>query len=57
MLRLYRPCMPTPSKVPPAGPEWVHEIKHDGYHIIARWVDLCPLQPDWRAAGVGLAAD
>ena len=36
MLRLYEPCIPTRSKVPPSGPEWVHEIKHDGYRIIAR---------------------
>jgi hypothetical protein len=21
------PCLPTKSKVPPSGPEWVHEIK------------------------------
>jgi ATP-dependent DNA ligase len=21
---------------PPAGPDWVHEIKHDGYRLIAR---------------------
>jgi bifunctional non-homologous end joining protein LigD len=21
---------------PPSGPDWVHEIKHDGYRLIAR---------------------
>jgi bifunctional non-homologous end joining protein LigD len=21
---------------PPAGPDWVHEIKHDGYRLLAR---------------------
>jgi bifunctional non-homologous end joining protein LigD len=21
---------------PPSGPEWVHEIKHDGYRLMAR---------------------
>jgi bifunctional non-homologous end joining protein LigD len=36
MLRLYQPCIPTKSKVAPSGPEWVHEIKHDGYRLIAR---------------------
>jgi bifunctional non-homologous end joining protein LigD len=36
MLRLYQPCIPTRSKLPPSGPQWVHEIKHDGYRIIAR---------------------
>jgi ATP-dependent DNA ligase len=25
-----------PAKVPPAGPGWIHEIKHDGFRIIAR---------------------
>ena len=25
-----------PSKEPPAGPDWIHEIKHDGFRIIAR---------------------
>jgi ATP-dependent DNA ligase len=22
--------------VPPSGPDWVHEIEHDGYRLIAR---------------------
>jgi bifunctional non-homologous end joining protein LigD len=35
MLRLYQPCIPTRSTVVPSGSEWVHEIKHDGYRIIA----------------------
>ena len=30
------PCIPTLAKVAPSGPHWVHEIKHDGYRIIAR---------------------
>jgi ATP-dependent DNA ligase len=30
------PCLPTPSKRAPTGPEWVHEIKHDGYRLIVR---------------------
>jgi bifunctional non-homologous end joining protein LigD len=25
------PCVPTRALKPPTGPEWVHEIKHDGY--------------------------
>jgi len=28
------PCIP-PAK-PPSGPDWVHEIKHDGYRVIVR---------------------
>jgi ATP-dependent DNA ligase len=26
----------TPSQKPPSGSAWVHEIKHDGYWLIAR---------------------
>jgi ATP-dependent DNA ligase len=29
-------CLPTPAKAPPSGPGWVHEIKHDGFRILAR---------------------
>jgi bifunctional non-homologous end joining protein LigD len=32
----FEPCLPRPAKTPPAGPGWIHEIKHDGYRIIAR---------------------
>ena len=30
------PCLPSPARVPPSGPLWIHEIKHDGYRIMAR---------------------
>jgi hypothetical protein len=30
------PCLPTKAKVPPAGGLWWHEIKHDGFRVIAR---------------------
>ena len=30
------PCLPSTADHPPAGPEWVHEIKHDGYRVMAR---------------------
>jgi ATP-dependent DNA ligase len=30
------PCIPTRASKPPAGPDWVHEIKHDGYRLIVR---------------------
>jgi ATP-dependent DNA ligase len=29
-------CLPRPAKEPPVGPGWIHEIKHDGFRIIAR---------------------
>jgi bifunctional non-homologous end joining protein LigD len=30
------PCIPTRATKPPAGPDWVHEIKHDGYRLQVR---------------------
>jgi ATP-dependent DNA ligase len=30
------PCIPIRAVKPPAGPDWVHEIKHDGYRLIVR---------------------
>jgi len=30
-----KPCQPTLSERAPSGPQWIHEIKHDGYRIIA----------------------
>jgi bifunctional non-homologous end joining protein LigD len=29
-------CLPSPAKAPPSGPGWIHEIKHDGFRILAR---------------------
>jgi ATP-dependent DNA ligase len=28
-------CLPLPAKAPPSGPDWLHEIKHDGFRILA----------------------
>jgi bifunctional non-homologous end joining protein LigD len=30
------PCLPSPAIRPPAGNNWIHEIKHDGFRVIAR---------------------
>jgi bifunctional non-homologous end joining protein LigD len=30
------PCIPTRAAKAPVGPDWVHEIKHDGYRLIVR---------------------
>jgi bifunctional non-homologous end joining protein LigD len=41
-LRPYRPawwiapCQPTAALKPPSGPNWIHEIKHDGYRLMAQ---------------------
>jgi bifunctional non-homologous end joining protein LigD len=30
------PCLPTSAPRPPSGELWLHEIKHDGFRVIAR---------------------
>jgi bifunctional non-homologous end joining protein LigD len=35
-LGLIEPCLPSAAERPPSGPGWLHEIKHDGFRIMAR---------------------
>jgi bifunctional non-homologous end joining protein LigD len=35
-LGIIEPCLPSPAKAPPRCPGWLHEIKHDGFRILAR---------------------
>jgi bifunctional non-homologous end joining protein LigD len=30
-----KPCLPTRAPSPPASPDWLHEIKHDGFRMLA----------------------
>jgi bifunctional non-homologous end joining protein LigD len=30
------PCLPAKAQQPPSGPLWWHEVKHDGFRVIAR---------------------
>jgi bifunctional non-homologous end joining protein LigD len=30
------PCRPSKATRPPSGPQWVHEIKHDGFRLLVR---------------------
>jgi len=30
------PCLPSPAMRPSSGERWLHEIKHDGFRIMAR---------------------
>jgi bifunctional non-homologous end joining protein LigD len=30
------PCLTTKAQEPPSGEAWLHEIKHDGFRVIAR---------------------
>jgi bifunctional non-homologous end joining protein LigD len=34
-LGVIEPCLPSPAKAPPSGSGWIHEIKHDGFRILA----------------------
>jgi ATP-dependent DNA ligase len=34
-LKRFELCLPRPAKKPPTGPGWIHEIKHDGFRILA----------------------
>jgi bifunctional non-homologous end joining protein LigD len=34
--RFIEPCLPSRAERPPAGRDWIHEIKHDGFRIMAR---------------------
>src|SRR4030095_10103814 len=32
----FAPCLPTRGTKVPDRPEWIHEIKHDGYRLIVQ---------------------
>jgi hypothetical protein len=34
------PCLPTRVEAAPSSPQWVHEIKHDGYRLKVRRTPL-----------------
>jgi len=53
------PCIPTRAHKVPSGPDWVHEIKHDGYRLqVRRDGDAVRLFTrrgfDWSARHLGL---
>jgi ATP-dependent DNA ligase len=31
--RMFEFCLPTGAKIVPDGPDWIHEIKYDGYRL------------------------
>ena len=32
----FKPCIPTRGTAVPSGPDWLHEVKHDGYRLTLR---------------------
>ena len=49
--RFIAPCLPIKAPRPPSGELWLHEIKHDGFRVIARKdgdrVRLYKGSPNW----------
>jgi hypothetical protein len=46
----FKPCLPTRSTKVPDRPDWIHEIKHDGYRLIVQRVRLFTRNGhDWTA--------
>jgi len=33
MLKTFEFCLPTKSTTVPPGPDWLHEVKYNGYRI------------------------
>jgi len=42
------PCLPFPADKPPSGSHWIHEIKHDGFRLMAR---RDPVHPAYHPQG------
>jgi len=36
MFKAFEFCTLTAGKIVPTGPEWLHEIKYDGYRVFCR---------------------
>ena len=36
LVGFIEPCLPSPAKTTPSGPDLIHEIKHDGFHSALR---------------------
>jgi bifunctional non-homologous end joining protein LigD len=65
------PCLPSTAPKPPSGPNWIHEIKHDGFRMMVRrddgrirlltrnghdWTGRFPLIAEAATAAVALRA-
>jgi hypothetical protein len=51
----FEPCLPRVADAPPLGPGWIHEIKHDGFRILAhRQGRTVPLDAQRKRPGQSL---
>ena len=55
MLKAFEFCLPKAAKAVPAGPDWIHELKHDGIRLIARKDGTCVCL--WSRHGWNRTAD
>jgi hypothetical protein len=53
-LGIIEPCLPSPANAPPSGTGWLHEIKHDGFRIMARLYGGTGARDDGGVTGLGL---
>jgi hypothetical protein len=57
--KLFDPCIPARGAKVAGRPEWIHEIKHDGYRLIVRHdgnrVRLCTPHPACPRAAIVLS--
>ena len=49
------PCLPSPAERVPSGLNWIHEIKHDGFRLMARR-DLAGVRLLTRTSPLGRSA-
>jgi ATP-dependent DNA ligase len=42
------PCLPTKTTRLPSGSDWLHEIKHDGFRVIALRMAMAAFAKGWR---------
>jgi hypothetical protein len=47
----FEPCIPTRGTKVPDRPEWIHEVKHDGYRLIVSPYALAAADAPQRALG------
>jgi ATP-dependent DNA ligase len=51
--RHAQPPIPTRAAKVPAGPDWIHEIKHDGYRLIVQKTDRQRVRCSRATATIG----
>ena len=43
---MFEFCLPTKSTSVPSGPDWLHEVKYDGYRLRLEAKAAAPVQRD-----------